>query len=563
MKLIDMKNQVCKYPYKYHEFINEYMADVRQGKIRTSKKLKKAMDLVDLKLDNDDVFIDSDKIYDAKRIIEENFEMKLLNWQLFILGLIHCYYKSSDMVVFDEFLILMGRGNGKNGFISPLVWYLTTPNHGVKGYNIDIIANNEEQAKTSFFDVYEMLEDRWKIMKKGYKKTKEQITSLATQSYIKYNTSNARTKDGKRSACLVFDEIHEYENYDTINVFTSGFGKRKHSRIFKITTNGHYRGGVLDNELELAKDILDNKNGMAEELSVLPLIYKLDDEKEVHDERNWEKANPSINYFPILKQEIKKHYINMKYKPGTEIEFFTKRMNLPKQDNFTAVANWEDIKACTREEIPLKELEGYDCIGGVDYASIKDFCSVGLLFKKDGKRYWHEHTFVHKSALEMKSREFKFPIREMIDRGLITVVNTETIRPELVANWFAAKSARYNIVNVAADDFKATYLGQAFAEVGLPLEIVRYGYITHTKLTPLIDSMFAERTLIWGDNPVMNWYTNNTYKDYDKKGNITYKKIEPKLRKTDGFFALLHALSLDDQLEESSGNVGFFNVINS
>ena len=27
-------------------------------------------------------------------------------------------------------------------------------------------------------------------------------------------------------------EIHEYENYDMISVFTSGFGKRKHSRIF-------------------------------------------------------------------------------------------------------------------------------------------------------------------------------------------------------------------------------------------------------------------------------------------------------------------------------------------
>ena len=27
---------------------------------------------------------------------------------------------------------------------------------------------------------------------------------------------------------------HEYENYDMISVFTSGFGKRKHSRIFYI-----------------------------------------------------------------------------------------------------------------------------------------------------------------------------------------------------------------------------------------------------------------------------------------------------------------------------------------
>lgn len=99
--------------YKYHEYIDTYIKDIESGRIKSSKRLKKAMKLVKTKLDNEDVFIDSNKIYDAKRIIEENFDMKLLNWQLFIIALVHCYYQSTDMVVFDEFLIIMGRGNGK------------------------------------------------------------------------------------------------------------------------------------------------------------------------------------------------------------------------------------------------------------------------------------------------------------------------------------------------------------------------------------------------------------------------------------------------------------------
>ena len=554
-------SSVCRLPYKYHPFISGYMNDIRTGKTSSSVEIKKAMDIVDLKLQDEDVFIDSKKIDEAKRIIEENFEIKLIPWQLFIIGLVHCYYKSRDMVVFDEFLIMMGRGNGKNGFISPLVWYLTTPIHGIEGYNVDIIANNEEQAMTSFDDVHSMLEDKWGKMKKGYTKTKTLITSKSTNSYIKYNTSNARTKDGKRSACLVFDEIHEYENYDTINVFTSGFGKRKHSRSFKITTNGHYRGGVLDQELELAQDILDNKNGVAEKLSVLPLIYKIDNEEEAKDPKNWEKANPSINYFPELKNEIEKHWIGIEYRPGTEIEFFTKRMNLPKEDTHSVVASWDNIKACTRELIDLEDFEGMDCIGGLDYANVKDFCSVGLLFKKDGKRYWYEHTFVHKGSISAASRKIKFPVMEMVDKGLITIVETETIRPEMIANWFYEMSMRFNIVNIGADDYKATYVAQAFDDVGLPIHINKYGYTTHGKLEPLIDSIFAERTLIWGDNPTMNWYTNNTYKDRDNKGNITYKKVEPVLLKTDGFFSLLHAITLDDEIIERDGDLDFFSVI--
>lgn len=90
-------------------------------------------------------------------------------------------------------------------------------------------------------------------VKEIFYKSKEKIVNLKTKSYIKYNTSNAKTKDGKRTACLIFDEIHEYETWDLIKVFRSGFGKRKHSRTFYITTNGYVRGGVLDEQLGIAK----------------------------------------------------------------------------------------------------------------------------------------------------------------------------------------------------------------------------------------------------------------------------------------------------------------------
>ena len=56
---------------------------------------------------------------------------------------------------------------------------------------------------------------------------------------------------------------------------------------------------------------------------------------------------------------------------------------------------------------------------------------------------------------------------------------------------------------------------------------------------------------MFGDNPTMRWYTNNTCIEVDKKGNTTYLKIEQKTRKTDGFFALIHALTKDSELEEA------------
>jgi phage terminase large subunit-like protein len=48
---------------------------------------------------------------------------------------------------------------------------------------------------------------------------------------------------------------------------------------------------------------------------------------------------------------------------------------------------------------------------------------------------------------------------------------------------------------------------------------------------------------------MMRWYTNNVYVETDKKENKSFKKIEPKLRKTDGFFAFLHSLNGDEKLK--------------
>lgn len=534
---------------KYNKYIDDYMNKIRSGKILASKELKQAMDLVERKLNDPDVVIKHEMIDKAIELTERYFDMKLLDWELFLFALIHCYYKSTDMVVFDEFLIVMGRGNGKNGFISPVAWYLSTHYHGIKGYNVDIIANSEDQAMTSFNDIFEVLENTWKKSKKFFIKTKQQITNKKTKSYIKFNTSNAKTKDGKRSACLIFDEIHEYENYDTIKVFTSGFGKRKHSRVFYITTNGYVRGGVLDEQLKIAHDVLD---GQIKDLGLLPLIYKIDDKKEVDNTDNWVKACPSLPYFPNLKKEMDKEFVKMKYQNHVALDFMTKRMNLPAQDAFTAAVPWEKILK-TNREIPYEQLQGMQCLGAIDYAMVTDFASVGLLFKYRGLRYWIEHTFVCHKALEITSRPIKFPVTEMVEKGLITIVQGDSITPEIIADWFLEQQKKYNIVNILADSYRIQLLKAKFDEVGLLLKEVRSGPITHAKVAPLIESIFAEEQIVMGDNPTMRWYINNTYQELDKKGNITYKKIEPKTRKTDGFFALIHALSKDEELKEQTG----------
>lgn len=537
----------------YHPYIDEYIDGCRNGKIIVGEDILLAMDYIEFKLNNDNVVIWHEKIDKAVELMERYFEISLFDWELFVTALIHCYYDSDDTVVFDEILLEMGRGNGKNGFISPIAWYLTTHYHGVKGYNIDIIANSQDQSETSFNDIYEVLENKWTKLKKFFYKTKEVITNLITKSYIKYNTSNARTKDGKRSACLIFDEIHEYENYDMISVFTSGFGKRKHSRIFYITTNGHVREGVLDDKLKLAKDVL---NGTIKDLGFLPLLYHIDSEEEALNPDMWHKANPSLKYLPELKKQMDKEFIQMKYTASVERDFYTKRMNWPKNNADIAVTDWENIAATNK---PIPDCKGRQAVIGIDYMKITDLASVNIHVRDGDKRYDISHSWLCLQSADLK--RLKIPWQQWADEGKLTLVDDVEINPKLIADYILEQSQYYDIKGIAVDNYRYALLASALKEIGFDKEhknlyLVRPSDIM--KIVPVIDSIFVNHYFYWGDNPLLRWATNNTKliasgkKQGTDTGNFYYGKIEAKSRKTDPFMALVAAMTIESILGDGS-----------
>lgn len=51
------------------------------------------------------------------------------------------------------------------------------------------------------------------------------------------------------------------------------------------------------------------------------------------------------------------------------------------------------------------------------------------------------------------------------------------------------------------------------------------------------------------ESAIMRWYTNNTSVTEDKYGNKMFGKVEPKLRKNDGFMAFDVAMFCKDELE--------------
>lgn len=537
--------------------IQEYIDLVETGAIRTCTEQKQLVEFIKRVFATEKINIDCIKL-EKYMSYQKYFPFNLFPWQKFVFALHCCCFKSDGTPRFSDLFVLMGRGGGKNGYLSFEDFCLITETHGVAYYDIDICANSEEQAKTSFDEIYNILENpKWsKLFKKNFRWTKTEIQNLKTRSKIKYRTNNPKGKDGLRSGKVDFDEPHAYENWENINVFTTGLGKKPHPRRTYVSTNGDVREGPLDQLIDKSHKIL---NGEIPDNGFLPFICNLNNDEDVHDEGNWEQANPSLPYLPTLREQMKREYADYLLDPIINNAFMTKRMNRPQGNKDTEVATWDNIMK-TNSEVP--DLARKTCVCGIDFSKTTDFVSVFLLFKQGDTFYGKHHSWFCSNSND--KHRIKIPLHQMVERGLLTIVNDVEVNPTLIAEWINEQRMIYNIEKIAIDSYRYTLLSRALREIAGfdandgTIKLVRPSDIMFVQ--PQINSMFLSNRIIWGDDPLMRWFTNNTKLEAAPNGNFKYGKIEPKSRKTDGFMAFVAAVTVADELPEDCG-IGFLDPI--
>lgn len=539
--------------------VDEYIRLWKTGKILLNKE--RIMLIAYLEKDvlsRDDLHFDEEQIENFITFTERYY-FPLQPFQKFIVPFVFLFENEGNFLYYEQFFITLGRGGGKNGLITALSNYFISYLHGVPNYDISVVANSEDQAKTSFEEAYNMIERN--DLEDMFYLTKLVITDQETKSRFRFRTSNAGTKDGGREGCVIYDEVHRYEDSETVDVFSSGLGKVKWPREFFIGTDGYVREGFLDKMKERSMSLL---KGETPDDRIFPFICKLDDPLEVEDSTMWEKANPMFSkpmseYARGLFRKVQNQYREMNFSPTKRAEFMTKRMNLPEEDLEKIIATEAEVKATNR---PFPILKNKQCIGGLDYANIKDFAAVGLLFRDGDDYIWKTHSFVRKGFLD--TVKMRPPIYDWEKQGLLTIVEEPTISEYYIAQWFDEMRQIYGLEKVIVDNYRIDLIRRAFEEYGIDYEVIRSPRSIHGLLAPRIETMFANHNIIYDNNPLMRWYTNNVAVKIKPDGNKEFVKKDEVRRKTDGFHAMLHALYRADDLLEADigGSLDFLNAIN-
>lgn len=502
-------------------------------------------------LDAGKVYLDLSFCEDMRVIPAKAFPYSLYVWEEWLIPFI-CGFRFTDdhILVFNEYLLYMARGAGKNGFMSWIIYGLISKINGIPHYDTAVSASSERQAKTSFTDIYTVLKGA-DPDKRSFRRTKTEIESLSTRSIFQYLSSNGKTADGLRLGAMYLDEIHAIEDYAMMKVLRSSLGKIPDARMLITTTDGYIRGAVLDSYKDKGHAILSEEKGFwfprdsVKFSGMLPFMHHIDDIKEAKEEIGWYKANPSLKYNPSLMQIYRQENIDMDSDPELNIEFYAKRLNYPKSDTRFALATHDQLVA-TQDGLTLDAFSDEsgltEVIGVVDYSESGDLTSTGIMMQKYSER---EYYYKHQSFITQKMYSSGVIKPQVLtnanENGNLKIVYRDRIEPQEVANFFIQQAQKYYIRVIYIDQYKSTILKPELEKNGFKVIVIATNMKNETQILPVVDELFTERKIHAPKDTLFVWAVSNLYKNVLSKG-IRFDKIEPKARKTDPASAFLAGL---------------------
>ena len=242
-------------------------------------------------------------------------------------------------------------------------------------------------------------------------------------------------------------------------------------------------------------------------------------------------------------------------------------MNVIEGDSEHSVASREELLATNR---PFFDLDGLKPIGSLDYGSVRDFAACGLLFKKGEEYAFKTHSFAIKHFVDVHygysnsanalGGSKKAPIKAWEKQGLMSVIDEPSLDPMHIVEWFVNAREKYGVERIVADNFKLDILRPLLEKEGFEVDLIKRPQSIHPLVAPRIEDGFANNKIIFEDNPLMRWYTNNVYVKETSNGKIFDKKEEVK-RKTDGFQALVHAMYRANELDDQTDLDEFFDMV--
>lgn len=419
---------------------------------------------------------------------------------------------------------------------------------GENGANVYFLANSQKQSSILFKEAKNMIDSSpW--LSDRFQTTRSEIRYPKTHGTIVAMSAEKKDKDGENLSFGVFDEIHEYEDYDLINVMKRSRGTRLQPLIVYITTAGSVLDGPLVDMVDAGQDCLSNYDQNIDERTFY-FLASIDDKNEIYDPRMWIKANPNLGLMDLngLIADFKKDMRS----PKELSDWVTKQFNIFAETDDLSFITPETL-AKNNRHYDVNKLQGMDCVGGYDLSETDDFTSACLEFPlNDGSVFILEHSWVPYARYQRDKNPERIKMWE--GDGEITIIPGDYVDYSYVFDWFKKMSDRYNILKINYDPFKALQLNKQLEFAGFTTEVTRQGFVTLSGPMQNFKELLLDGKVIFNEQSMFKWYLNNVRLRIDRNDNWLPTKSS-RSRKIDGFAAALNAhVSVIDMLIQPNEN---------
>ena len=155
----------CEIPME----VDRYLVSVERNEPRACPEQHALAAYVRRVFSDEDIHVDLEQLRHYLGLVKYFPYKSLFPWEAFLLVLWDCTYRADGTPRWKTLLCMVGRGAGKDGFIAFDSACSLSPYNPVGHYNVDICANNEEQAVTPVKDLAEVLENpRWEAKLKRH-----------------------------------------------------------------------------------------------------------------------------------------------------------------------------------------------------------------------------------------------------------------------------------------------------------------------------------------------------------------------------------------------------------
>ena len=316
-------------------------------------------------------------------------------------------------------------------------------------------------------------------------------------------------------ALFILDEYHQHPTDDFYTMASYG-QNTKEPLLMIITTAGvDLNSPCYTQEYKYCSDLL-NPNVDVENDTYFVDIVELDKDDNIHDMKNWWKANPLRMTYKQGQDKIKEEYDIAKEIPERMPTFMTKCLDIwvqAKESSYMDMAKW---KACEVQELPCN-LEGKVCFIGGDMSAKIDLTSLAFVIPfmdGDTKKYIvFSHSFIPNwDKVREHEIKDKMPYTSWVERGFITVTNTPIIDQQQVIEYGIEFCKKYNlsIDTWCFDPANATKIMGDLDKQGYEVTELFQSHLKLNESTVALREEVYLENVIYLPNPVLNYAMNNT-----------------------------------------------------